>query len=225
MNLLVAIPVRYGTPQALFVQAMELYRALLDHQANRELFNVTLAVHFDDWHARKPAGASPFWPHAQARNELLDRHLRAPHDLVFWVDVDIMDYPADLPARLWQANPGGVTAPLVLHQNSRFYDVRAFVQPGGQCVYPKPPYFAHDGELVEMWSVGSCYIIPAAVYRVARYEGLPAGDGFDPRLATTGHIEHWPVMVAARELGYPVRCLTTATAYHADLPSYGEAWH
>lgn len=55
---------------------------------------------------------------ATLRNALLDDYLAPAHELVLWLDADVVDYPADMVAQLHAANPGGVSAPLVLIEES-----------------------------------------------------------------------------------------------------------
>ena len=60
---------------------------------------------------------------ATLRNALLAEYLEPAHELVLWLDADVVEYPADLVAQLYAANPGGVSAPLVLIEES---DTEAF---------------------------------------------------------------------------------------------------
>ena len=60
---------------------------------------------------------------ATLRNALLAEYLQPAHELVLWLDADVVEYPADLVAQLHAANPGGVSAPLVLIEES---DTEAF---------------------------------------------------------------------------------------------------
>ena len=52
------------------------------------------------------------------RSGLVARFLRPEHAYVLWLDADIVDAPADLVARLHAANPGGVSAPAVVIEDS-----------------------------------------------------------------------------------------------------------
>ena len=47
-----------------------------------------------------------------------DRYLRPEHEYVIWLDADVVKYPSDLILRLYETNPHGVSAPLVLIENS-----------------------------------------------------------------------------------------------------------
>lgn len=55
---------------------------------------------------------------ATLRNALLDEYLAPAHELVLWLDADVVEYPSDMVAQLHAANPGGVAAPLVLIEES-----------------------------------------------------------------------------------------------------------
>ena len=55
---------------------------------------------------------------ATLRNALLQEYLRPEHEYVLWLDADVVDYPPDLVGQLHGLNPGGVSAPLVLIEDS-----------------------------------------------------------------------------------------------------------
>eukprot|EP01043_Picozoa_sp_COSAG02_P024397 COSAG02_NODE_1331_length_13215_cov_3.173058_6_plen_552_part_00 len=55
---------------------------------------------------------------ATLRNALLAEYLNPAHELVLWLDADVVSYPADMVEQLYNANPGGVSAPLVLIEES-----------------------------------------------------------------------------------------------------------
>lgn len=142
---------------------------------------------------------------ADARNALLDKHLNG-QEYVFWVDVDIVDYPADIIERLMT---GGIAAPLVLLEDTqRFYDIGSFVQ-DGKWASMQWPYFDATKPLE---GVGCVYIIPSEIYKHVRYAPIE------------GFTEHRPVMLKAKELGYSIQCRLDTIAYHADLPRYGMRW-
>lgn len=155
---------------------------------------------------------------AKARNALLDDHLDDSHDLVLIVDSDVIMLPFDLPSRLHSANPGGITAPLVLIEGvDEFYDTRGFITADGVKFDRDPPFVPGTvaSDLVAMEAVGTCYLAPASLFRDGvRFKPLA---GYD-----TDHV-HVCHEAAAR--GLEVRCLSTVAVYHAHLPLYGEAWH
>ena len=55
---------------------------------------------------------------ATLRNALLEEYLAPEHELVLWLDADVVQYPPDMVTQLHAANPGGVSAPLVLIEES-----------------------------------------------------------------------------------------------------------
>lgn len=166
------------------------------------------------------------WRCAKARNWLLETYLTPAYDYVLWIDADITKYPPDLPQQLFEVHPKAVVAPLVLVENTRgFYDNVGFIENGG-ITETRPPYFEQTGRLIELDSVGCCYLIPADVYEHARYEKTPVDrKGHHWSLWIRGHTEHWSVMQKAKELGYSIWCTRDITVYHADLPTYGETWN
>lgn len=157
-------------------------------------------------------GGDPFSAHAAARNLLLDMYLK-DHDLVMWIDADLVDYPPDIITRLDGANPGGVTAPVVIIEGTaQFYDTYGYRENGSE-INAFQPYFNSQEKLVDLESVGCAYLIPAIVYKNHRYNTTP------------GQTEHYSIMQAAKSMGMRIVCNTDVTVYHADLPKYGESWH
>lgn len=220
MNVLVLQPIHPDHPAALRRQASILLARL--EGANP---GMAFDICQDDARLSIPDHSSRYMRHATIRNYMVDTYLRDEHTHVFWVDSDLIDYDADLPSRLEQANRGGITAPLALlaepspYGQGRFYDIGGFVE-NGRSVRPYLPYFDQAGDVVDLESVGCCYLIPASVYRAGvRYEPPPCDRWMTDRMEY--RVEHNSVMEQARRLGYRVCCLTTARAIHAWLPAYG----
>lgn len=225
--LLVAVTVNDTMHPDLQARAMELIRYLMAEPRNRKLFDMELAW-YGEFIEPGPPGSGKWYRLAEARNRLLDAYLRPEHDYVLWVDADLVDYPADLPALLYEANPD-ITAPMIFLEGTEdiFYDTLGFVENRSR-TSRHPPYFRHlNGQaLYDLDGVGCTYLIPADILRDVRYESLPVDYERDgPSVWRTGHTDHWPVMREARRRGLRVACLTTVRAYHADLPKYGEAFH
>jgi len=207
-SVLIAIPCKPSMPDILQHRMMELVcKAVIDNSD----FDIDVALDIEHFEF---TGREPYaYPQATARNALLDKYLQPYHDLVMWIDADLVDYPSDIIIRLDAANPGGVTAPMVLIENSQqFYDTYGYVQDGHH-INAFPPYLHPLGELVEMDAVGCAYLIPADVYRPGRYSTTP------------GHTEHYSICKIAKEMGLKIVCNTTITIYHADLSKYGLQWH
>jgi hypothetical protein len=235
VNLLIAVAMQEDLHPQLRERCKQLIDAMVNHPDNKALFEMDTAVHVDADPPTPPEDAGKFWQQARVRNEVIDQYLYGYHQYVLWVDADLVDYPADLPARLYEANPEGITAPLVLLEQAgvgkeyrpgkQFYDTLGFIE-NGRRVRHMPPYFDGDGELVELDSVGCIYLAPADLLRHASYESFPVDRELDhPTIWRTGHTDHWPIMVQAAMDDLPIVCLTTVTAVHAYLPKYGEGFH
>jgi len=157
----------------------------------------------------KGIDGDPFSAHAAARNWLLDLYL-TDHALVMWIDADLVDYPPNIITLL---DNECVTAPIVLIEGTnQFYDTYGYRENGKQ-VSSSSPYFESSEKLVDLDAVGCAYLIPASVYKDNRYKTTP------------GQTEHYSIMQSAKAMGIRIVCDTQVTAYHADLPKYGEAWH
>ncbi|RMG95859.1 MAG: hypothetical protein D6706_11255 [Chloroflexi bacterium] len=224
-RLLIAVAYKDGMNGRTLARCIELVGKMIGNEHNRELFDMDVAIH-RNVPGKAPSHAGRFWYHAVAREELIFDYLKDEHDYILWVDADIVSAPPDLPALLYDANPDGVTAPLVLIEGTpQFYDTLGFIEDGAR-TRPFPPYFdgpVTDG-LVDLDSVGCIYLAPADVVRQESYGSRPYDPKYDhPSIAQTGHTDHWPVMCAAADEGYRIACLTTAVAYHADLSE--EGWH
>lgn len=160
-------------------------------------------------------GDGRFSAHARARNAVLQAIDLAAYTHLYWIDVDIVDWPAGLLEWALVHNPEGITAPAVTleHHPTRFYDILGYQEQGrGARLYP--PWFDADGPAIELDSVGCCYVIPTAVYRAgARYADTP------------GATEHLAVMQAAKAQGRRIVAHLDFRARHAYLLDYGEALH
>jgi hypothetical protein len=161
------------------------------------------------------SGDGRFSAHARARNALLDACDLGAYDYLYWVDIDIIRWPDGMIAWALAHNPDGVSAPAVLlhRYQDRFYDTLGFLEAGAEArLYP--PWFDQAGPVLDLSSVGSCYIIPAGVYR----DGARYAD-------TAGATEHLSVMQACSGQGRRVVANLALRAVHAYLPEYGEPTH
>jgi len=173
---------------------------------------------------------------SRLRNRMLDSLNVSQWDYVMWIDADVVEYLPDLPTLLIQANPDGVTAPLVLIEEpgpdgpDQFYDTTAFTLKGkshlmpdnaepwveGRSVNKFPPYVpGAKGDLIDVDGVGTVYVVPARLFLdpSVRYSD-------DERLT-----EHWSVVSKAHEAGMPVKMHKRVKVRHANLPKYGDSWH
>lgn len=215
---LVATPARLDTPRVFLARAEELAERLTYAPRQRVLY----------LNEQQPGGGK-YGPNAAARNQLVERFLRPWHEWVLWVDVDILEYPADLIERLmavanrWDHGQGAIAAPMVwmervgegpvgIPTGGWFYDIGGFVGLDGEHAdFETGP---KGGAEVELASVGCVYLMPAWVFRDGmRYR--PRGD----------EVEHLSLMRAARETGVRVVASRGVEVTHAYLPKYGEGWH
>lgn len=178
---------------------------------------------------------------AAIRQGMIDRHLR-DEQWVFWVDVDIVDYPESLIDELIARAAGGIAAPLVLMEGDasepisnpfgfgpgRFYDIAGFVENGRWARFTQP-YFDQFGPVYQLESVGSCYLVNADLYRngaqhsvdpAARAlhdSGMPWPEDAIARNqagAADCFTEHYSVCAFARQAGLPVQAFADLIAYH-----------
>lgn len=151
------------------------------------------------------------------RNALIGGYLQPHHTHVLTMDADLVSYPADLPARLLDvAEDNAVVAPACFVEGmiDRFYDISGFIEQGRHSRH-NPPHFDQPGPLVNLDSVGTCYIAPARLFR----EGA-LYDSADAR-----YTDHFPVCQKAKQIGMRVICDLRIKVFHANLPHYGVDWH
>ena len=180
---------------------------------------------------------------AALRQNMIERHLR-DEKWIFWVDADIVDYPAHLLEQLIARIDGGIAAPIVIMEGSldepahptgfgpgRFYDVAGFVEQGRWARFT-PPYFDQIGPVYELESVGSCYLVNADIYRWGgRHEIDVASTNFvstnsvwpedtigrNQETKANCFTEHYSICAFARSAGLPVRAFGDLIAYHQNI--------
>jgi hypothetical protein len=191
-----------------------------------------VAVRVDD--SAEPAHAGdcrPWSKVARVRNRMLDAIDLGAWDYLLWIDADVTAYPADMPTRLIDANPLGITSPMVyVEGTARLYDWAALILAGrshiepanrsrmpGRNIEPEPPHWPDPppvGPLVDMDCTGTVYVAHADIFRT--------GVRFEDHKAFT---DHFPICAKARDMGRRVCVHRHVVATHADLPAYGEAYH
>ena len=104
-----------------------------------------------------------------------------------------------------------------------------------------PPYVYDDKRLVELDCVGCTYVVPTSVFK-GTYEGqhkqellevfnfasVKKHNIAEGKVRYEDHptfTDHYTVCTALRSQGGKVLLDRGSTAYHADLPIYGEEWH
>jgi hypothetical protein len=204
---LIAITHKPDLHPLLYQRMLDLSDALIDDNPG---FEIEIARRTDVVDRSGPYAS----PQALARNMLLDNCLKPAHEYVLWIDADIVEYPSDLLTRLYDVNPGGISAPVPLIEGGQqFYDTYGFVE-DGERVFWQPPYFRQVARIVSLDCVGCVYLIPATVYHSGnRYAASPY------------QTEHWSINRAATKMGMTIKCDRELIVYHADLPKYGLAWN
>jgi len=213
----------------------------LAHRALRGMRNCRVV--YDNAGAAPPRGAT--FPRrlaalAPLRQAMVDRHLRDER-WVFWVDADLVDYPAQLIDELIHRAEGGIAAPLVIMEGDassppsregfgpgRFYDIAGFVEQGRWARFT-PPFFDQPGPVFELDSVGCCYLVNADLYRHgARHQLDHASATFiaenrvweedaicqNQRGPANSFSDHYSVCLFARKCQLPVRAFADLIAYH-----------
>jgi GT2 family glycosyltransferase len=198
---------------------------------------------YDETGQAPPRGST--FPHRLAamtplRQAMIDRHLRG-EKWVFWVDADLVDYPANLLEELISRAEGGIAAPLVLLEGDvtepaypagfgpgRFYDIAGFIENGRWARFTQP-YFDQPGPVYRLDSVGCCYLVNADLYRWgAKHELDHASKAFIaenrewPEDAITQNqsgpansfTDHYSVCEFANKVGVPVQAFADLIAYH-----------
>ncbi len=169
-----------------------------------------------------PSYQSKFAAEANARNAVIDKHLKDEHTHVFWIDTDIVEFNEDIIEMLStipNLNPAkDIVAPYVFLEDNeawdfkRFYDISCFIDNGGDCFDYKEPYnpFPAGAPAIPCRCVGTCFLMPASIYKMGvRY------DPFDERN------EHIPFFAEAKERGFGVWATPLVEIRHAFLPKYG----
>lgn len=206
MTVLVATPYRHDTLQAF----LHRHREVVGSFTYPDLEHVMMENDLGHVQGGKYA------PNAEARNQLIEQHLRPDHQHVLWMDVDVVKAPKNLVEGLLAlAGTVDAAAPWALIEGrDQFYDYGGFVLQNGAHFRPNPPYTDAKGPVYPMDSVGTCYLVPARYYwKGCRYD--PEGD----------EVEHLSFFRQVRDLGGRVWSTDQLIVRHAHLPKWGEAWH
>jgi len=213
MTIMVATPYRSATHPDLLDQWTENFDLLTYEDRTMALYRNDYGYSFD------------YSTNAKARNELIEKFLNRGIKDVLWIDIDITEIPDDLIERLLEYRSRTecqIVAPMIyIHRKDSeidvFYDVGGFQQNGkwiaSDCA--EPPFDVNR----DLDSVGSCYLIPAEIYR--------AGAKYAPHVSEYHHSydpEHVSVMLFARKRGYRIRADQSTVVWHAWLPDYQMDW-
>jgi GT2 family glycosyltransferase len=200
-------------------------------------------VVYDDTGEAPPRGST--FPQRLAamtplRQAMIDRHLQ-DEKWVFWVDADLVDYPANLVEELISRAEGGIAAPLVLMEGDlsepaypagfgpgRFYDIAGFIEKGRWARFTQP-YFDQPGPVYRLDSVGCCYLVNADLYRWgAKHELDHASKAFiaenrewpedaiqqNQSGPANSFTDHYSVCEFAHKVAVPVQAFADLIAYH-----------
>jgi hypothetical protein len=234
-SVLVLIPISPSLDQATAQRAEQLARRATEGMRGCRIV-------LDDTGAAPPRGCHPHRQSAMAalRQNMIERHLRE-EKWIFWVDADVVAYPARLLEQLIARIDGGIAAPTVLMEGrldesantagfgpGRFYDIAGFVERGRWARFTQP-YFDQIGPVYELDSVGSCYLVNADLYR---WGGRHEIDLMSSNFVSTNSVwsegtirrnqetkancftEHYSICAFARSAGLPVRAFGDLIAYH-----------
>jgi hypothetical protein len=230
-SVLVLIPVKPGTAASVVEHARALATralAVLPSQSR---------IVFDERGKAASRNEHPWRIAALAaiRQAMIDYHLRDER-WVFWVDLDIVDYSADLISTLIRRSEGGIAAPMIFMADATaptggplFFDTAGFVEQG-RWAEPHPPYFRQPGPVYDLDSVGCCYLVPAEIYRRgARHEedpgsrhwielhGASSDDTPHRDWKDISYTDHYSVCAFARQQGLPVRAFADLIVTHEDV--------
>ena len=118
-GVLIALPYSDFMPCTLREKMFSLLKAM---ECANPGWNLYLALYDEPYHNEMDAQKTKMSGRgvlAHIRNIVIERYLQpAAHEYVLWVDADVVDYPPNLITLLHAANPGGVTAPTVLIEDS-----------------------------------------------------------------------------------------------------------
>lgn len=182
-----------------------------------------------DFGYRLPAGQPRWAPHlqlerrsvlARSRNHLLSGAL-ADEDWVLWLDVDVVDYPPDVLARLLATGKDIVTPHCVTSPGGRTFDLNSWT--GGGTLHMHD--LRQEGELVRLESVGGTMLLvradlhrdgltfPPFLYGraspLARDPSPIAGDG-------PGEVETEGLAMMAADMGCECWGMPNLEILHAD---------
>jgi hypothetical protein len=184
---------------------------------------------------------------ARARNRLMEKVNWKAYDYLLWIDADVVKYPLDMPTKLIEANPDGVSAPLVLIQDSiEFYDWAAFVMKGKSHILPAdrhrvwgrnlqhkfpywnechPPHIEDDRNANAIWANPPDRVVEmdcvGTITMVPTWVYL-RGARYEDHPAFT---DHFPICQECVKHGHKVVVVRDLIAKHANLPKFKESWH
>ena len=155
------------------------------------------------------------------RNCLINEALK-DEEYVFWLDSDLVDFPASLLRDLLKANVDIVAPYVMIEGHDSFYDTLAFRKDGLKFA-PTPGYlqtstgamfWSFPNTVFEVDSVGTCMLVSARIYR----DGTRFPEN-DPESEQVGFCN------LAKKSGFKISTDPRVKVFHAELPKYGVEWH
>jgi len=150
------------------------------------------------------------------RNMALESGLKEYHDYVMMIDSD-MSFKEDLLQRLvtsLERTDGVVMAPMIYVEDTEFFhDILAFAKDGTNFIniYPYHEAFMKYSGIMEMDSVGDCFLARAGAVKNVKFEG----DGYSEQIGFCQNIRKKGKIFLDKRIA----------VHHADLPKYGLSWH
>lgn len=164
-----------------------LLQKMLDHAYNLKEHNPHLDINYyfeNDRVGKESKDYTPWSRVKRVRNIMLSRTNLDDYDYLYVIDSDIVSYPYNFVSRAIGLNPEGITAPVMLIENSNvFYDWCGYQQKDRTSINSKyardimkkgcasrnfdlnPPYVKNDNRLVEIDCVGCTYVVPTSTFQ------------------------------------------------------------
>ena len=222
-----------------------MFEALKSLECSNPGFNLELGL-IDDWEKTQPFDWSRRAAIARLRNRVISQFLKPHHDYVLWLDGGVVDYPKDLVSRLHGRNPEGITAPLILVEESdsqqfhqrrcgrsncgggmlgrskAMHDVRSFIVKSDQPISADAAQQSNSNEFPPYFGgpdVVECESVGTVYLAPAALYRVPETV---PKYFPTPFTEHFPVMHAAKyKLGMRIVTDTNIVVQHADTAKFG----
>jgi len=161
---------------------------MLDHAYNLQEVNPLLDIdlYFENDRVSKESGDYTPWSRVKRiRNIMLSRTNIDAYDYIYVIDSDIVNYPEYFPSRAVGLNGTGITAPIMLIENTtQFYDWCGYQIKGRTSINSEfsdyimmrgcskrnfllqPPYIPNDNaRLAEIDCVGCTYVVPTTAFK------------------------------------------------------------
>lgn len=160
---------------------------MLEHAYNLQQHNplIDIDLYFENDRVNKePTDYTPWSRVKRIRNIMLERTNLDSYDFLYVIDSDVVWYPYNFVSRAIGLNPTGITAPVMLIENSNvFYDWCGYQQKNRTSIDSKyskyimdkgcllrnlslqPPYIDDSSRLVEVDCVGCTYVTPTSVFK------------------------------------------------------------